>query len=349
MQKRLLIIMAAVVLAFFMLGNQMSVSYMPLEKPKITMVWDYVGSVKHNRAPEKAIAHEGLDILAPTYFVLKERDGYIDSVADSYYVGQAHAKGYQVWAMFTNEFNEEIPYLVFSDALRRKEVVAKLLELCDLYNLDGINLDFEGMTKETYPFFELFVQELYAELRPESIVLSIDVPFPRYTYKLYDYTRLLSSVDYIVIMAYDQHYIGTKPGPMAEKNWVKEGLEDALLSYPAEKVILGVPFYTRIWYTKMVDENETIVPSREYGMAEAYDFFAARGAEIYREEDSEQLYAEYTEGAMTYRAWLEDDHSLSLKLDMVHDYHLAGMAAWRRGLELEEIWHMVYAYYKKDY
>ncbi len=315
------------------------------ESLKTTMAWDYVGTVAQNFASDKKNIPSGLDVLSPTWFVLKDAEGRISSVAHKQYTIVAHNNNVKVWAMLSNEFNSEIPYQVFSVASKRQNVITEILRLCSEYELDGINLDFEGMTAETGSFYNTFVQELYLELKPRNITLSIDIPFPQYV-NGFDIVALSKNSDYLIIMAYDQHYVGGLAGPMAAIDWVKSGLNETLSQIDSQKVILGVPFYSRLWVSDKKQGDRVETTSREYGMDELSKFFINNKANMHREKDTEQIFAEFEQGHNKYFAWLEDEHSLSLKLDQVYDFNLAGMAAWRKGLEADGIWDMIYCYYK---
>lgn len=313
---------------------------------EIVMVWDYIAKKEDNRWPDKRIAHQGLNVLSPTWFAIS-KNGTVSDLADKKYVQWAHQNGLEVWALVENKSDDQMTYAALSNASRRKKIVRQLVGFVQTYDLDGINVDFEALEAETGRYFELLIAELYQELSPRGICLSVDIPFPpSYVEYVYDLKKIADHSDYLVIMAYNQHDAYSKTmGPVATIDWVKEGIQETLQYTSAQKIILGLPFYTRIWTERK--ENGTLhITSDTDGMRSAYEQFAANASVWQREEKTGQIYAEYTDGLGRHMTWLEDNHSLSLKLDRVNDDHLAGVAAWRRGLEWPETWAMIAAYFR---
>ena len=314
---------------------------------KIVMIWDYIGRRGDNLRPEKRIVHRGLDVISPTWFSLRNARGDVSSLADKEYVRWAHDNGIKVWALFENSSNGPLTFRVLSNSESRKRVLEQITSRVREFNLDGINIDFEAIQANTGGHFEEFIVELYQLLKPMGVVLSVDIPFPpQGMEKIYDISYIANNSDYLIMMAYDQHHGGSEaPGPVAEINWVKQGIEEALQYVKNSKVILGIPFYTRIWITNRSGRSSRL-RSELKGMKEAYDLFKSRQTSWEREKETEQIYSEYSEGQNKHMAWLEDEHSLSLKLDTIVDYNLAGLSAWRRGWEWDETWNLINAYFE---
>ena len=314
---------------------------------KIVMLWDYIGRKGENLRPEKRIVHRGLDVVSPTWFSLRNPRGDVSSLADKEYVRWAHENGIKVWALFENSSNGTLTFRALMNNDSRKRIIEQIAEYALEYSLDGINIDFEALRANTGVYFEMFIEELYEKLKPMGITLSVDIPLPlRGSRGVYGLANIAENSDYIVVMAYDQHHVGSEtPGPVAEINWVKQGIDETLRHVPPGKVILGIPFYTRIW-VESIRGGSSGFRSELKGMKEAFELFSLSGSEWERDAETGQIYSEYTEGRNRHRAWLEDEHSLSLKLDAIVDYNLAGMSAWRRGWEWEETWDMVDAYFE---
>jgi len=316
-----------------------SSAYVPPDK--IVMIWDYIGIQDDNQIPQKRIAHVGLDVIAPTWFAIEGENGYVSSLADEGYVKRAHKSETEVWAVFENRSDTMLTYGVLSNSDAREKAVNAVTDYAILYGIDGINVDFEAMSGQTLCFFYEMITELYEKLKPHGICLSIDISYPTD----YDLSLLEKNADYIVLMAYDQHHANsTEIGPVAAIDWVKEAIEYTLEYVTPDKVILGIPFYTRIWVES--SENGTFITSESDGMKSAYERFSMLSTVWFREDQTEQIYAEYEGEGKLFKVWLEDEHSLSLKLDTINDYELAGLSAWRRGLELPEIWELINAYFK---
>jgi len=314
---------------------------------KIIMVWDYIGRMEDNPASDVQTRYNGLDVVSPTWFSVSDKNGNISSFADSDYVRRAHDNSIKVWALFENGSDDLRTFMVLSDGNKRKKIVEQIAAYAVEYGLDGINIDFESMSRITGAQFEKFTAELYEKLKPLNVTLSVDIPLDAdYTDGIYDINLIAANCDFIVLMAYDQYHAKSElPGPVAAIGWVKQGIEDILQYVPSEKIILGIPFFTRIW-VESCENGIYKKTSSLRGMKESYEWFDKNARIWGRDRATEQIYAEYETGQKRCKAWLEDDHSISLKLDAVNDYDLAGLSAWRSGWELPDIWDLINAYFE---
>jgi len=314
---------------------------------KLIMLWDYIDKKGDNLRPGKRIAQTGLDVILPTWFAIGSGKGNVTSLADKDYVKWAHDNGIKVWALFENRSDNTITFRALSDRNTRAKIIGQIAGFVRDYDLDGINIDFESMRPETGKFFEQFIAEMYAELKPLGSTLSVDLPLPAGVIRgKFDIGLIADNSDYIIGMGYDQYYSESRViGPVAAIDWVKQGIEGALRYVPHEKFILGIPFYTRVWLENR-ESGRLQITSDLMGMKEAYEMFKKNSSIWQRDDDTKQIYAEFDRGDRTYKAWLEDEHSLSLKLDTINDYNLAGMCAWRSGWEWPEIWDMINAYFE---
>ena len=348
--------LSLIVLSLFILQNASACSSSerreepPRTNPakKIVMAWDLIRSAKDNMDPERRIVHSSLDVVSPTWFCIKNENGDVASIASKEYVEWAHGQGLKVWALFENNSDDLLTYDVLSQTGARTWVVNQIALYAEEYRLDGINIDFEAMSRETGRLFEVFIAELYKKLQPMGITLSVDISAPgSYQPVIFDISLIAANSDYIVLMTYDQHHSqSARSGPVAAIAWVKQEIENTLRYVSGEKIILGVPFYTIVWAEEKED-GALKTTSELKGMKEAYELFDTAARIWGRDRATEQIYAEYESDQKSFKVWLEDDHSLSLKLDTINDYDLAGMSAWRRGLEWPEIWDMILAYYGK--
>jgi len=339
-RKLLVIILSLLVLPVFSAAGY--------ERPaKIVMVWDLINRRDDNRSPGKRIAHRGLDVVSPTWFSIMNGRGDVSSLADREYVQWAHDNGIKVWALFENKSDNSVTLGALFNSGRRKRIIDQIVKYAMEYNLDGINVDFEQMRRETGRFFEMFIIELYERLKPLEITLSVDISFPLADIlRVFDLKLIADNCDYVVMMAYDQHHGESAViGPVAAIDWVRQGIEDTLRHVSPGKVILGIPFYTRVWLENR-ESGRLHITSELRGMKEAYEIFEGRASIWRREEETGQIYAEFDMILRSYKVWLEEEHSLSLKLDAVYDYELAGLSAWRRGLEWPETWDLISAYFQ---
>lgn len=313
----------------------------PLRRP-IIMTWEYAGAKTVNPAALKGL--EGVQVFSPTWFHLQE-NGLVANKADIKYVRWAHSKGCQVWGLFDNGFDPELTHVFLNDASLRIKAIKQLLSYVDLYELDGINLDFENMRLEDREAFVQFARELAPLLHAKERMLTVDVTFHSQSENwsmCYDRAGLAEVADYLMVMGYDEHSGGsTKVGSVSSLPWVEKGLQRILEEVPQDKLILGIPFYTRLWMEKTDGEGHRQVDSKAYSMDTAKDWIEQKRAEIRFDEAAGQNYVEVKEGDTTYKMWLEDSCSLMSRIELVKKYRLAGIASWRRGFESEDTWPMI--------
>jgi len=310
---------------------------------KINMVWDYIGG----KTPDMSgISIKGLDVISPTWFSLVDEEGNIDNKGDINYVRWAHNNGYKVWALIDNSFNPDITSTVLNNTELREKVINQILVYAGLYNLDGINIDFENVYLEDRDALTQFVRELAPILREQGLVISIDVTVKSLSENwslCYDRKNLGQAVDYMILMAYDEHWAGSPvSGSVASIGWVERGIRSLLEEVPAHKVILGLPFYTREWQERLLEGGKLEVKSKALSMASAQQHIRENKADVVWKEEYCQHFATYTKGEYTFKVWLEDERSIDLKSSLIKKYNLAGAASWRRGFEEPEIWEVLY-------
>lgn len=306
------------------------------ESGKINLVWDMLyGRPDIESIPEM----EGLDIISPTWFEVKDKDGGLINRANAGYVEWAHNRGYQVWALLSNNFND-VPMTreMLKNTDARENLIREILAFAALYDLDGINIDFENLGKEDKEDLTQFVREVAPFLREQGLVVSIDINL----LPCYDRKAIGEAVDYVALMAYDQHWKGSpKAGSVSQVGWVETILELVLKDIPAEKLLLGMPFYTRLWQETPGENGAISLSSTVLNMQKAKETIEENNAQVEWDEESGQFYAQYEKNGSVFKLWLEDANSINLRASLVHKYKLAGAAAWRRSDETADIWEVL--------
>ncbi len=306
---------------------------------KVCLVWHQITSENANDAMEQLIANtSGVNVIAPTWFSLTDNNGAYHSYASRSYVDKAHEMGMQVWAALDNfnmgeNVNSEI---LFARTSVRKNLIASLMEDVKTYDLDGINLDIEGIKPEAGPHYVQFIRELSVSCRNEGIILSVDNYVPTAYTSFYNRAEQGRVADYVIIMGYDEHHAGGEAGSVASYLFVKEGIENTLALVPKEKVINAVPFYTRIW-----TEKDGSTTSSAVGIRDALKWVEENDVELYWQEELGQYYGELATEDGLKMVWMEESVSLGLKKDLITEYDLAGIACWKLGFEPEAIWDIV--------
>ncbi len=338
-----LIIFALVVIIVTLLGRNSDDHYSALPEPlpsePLIVVWEYSGiEADLSRIGSMDPVH----VVSPTWFEITDNRGTVSSNLDSEYLQWARSRGYKVWGLVTNSFDPDITSAILTDDQIMLEIVDNLINLATEHNLDGINVDFENFHSDYKAHFTKFVAELASRCREEGLVLSVDVTMfssSEYWSMAYDRAGLAAEADYIILMAYDEHWQSSPAaGSVASLPWVEAGLQRVLTEVPAEKLLLGVPFYTRLWEIDDSSGEEVVLNSWSYSMQRAEEIIAEYNAEIYFDEYARQHVAEYRKDGLLYKMWLEDADSMRERLIIMEKYNLAGLAAWRRGLETPDIW-----------
>ncbi len=309
---------------------------------KVSLVWDYYS--EYVSAPDRSgETIEGVNVVSPSFFILERLGkGAINDNAKSggeRYVTWAKENGYKVWAMFSNDSMIETTHEILSDYKLRQTTIQNLLELAVKYEVDGINLDFENMYEEDKDLYTRFVIELYPRLREYGMNLSVDVTAPdgsptwSLCFDRYDISR---NCDYLIFMAYDQYGVSsTTAGTTAGYDWVKLNLEKFLRDIESEKLILGIPFYTRTWKQEEHEDVPYVVDMNDI------EDVLPENAEITWKDDVRQNYTEYYKNGNYYKMWLEDEKSITEKLNLAVEKELAGVAFWEKDREEESIWKIV--------
>ncbi|QBE96924.1 glycosyl hydrolase family 18 protein [Blautia producta] len=308
---------------------------------KINLAWHQVTSEDANAGLAQTLESiTGINVISPTWFSVTGAEGTISSLASADYVKLAHEKGLEVWGLIDN-FNKDVSTLdTLSNRTSREHLIQKLIEEAARVGLDGINVDFETLTQEEAPHFIQFIRELSISCRKNNLVLSIDDPVPQFT-SFYNRKEQGIVADYVIIMGYDEHTDGTeKAGSVASLPFVEEGIQQTLKEVPKNKVINGVPFYTRLWFT----DNAGTVTSEIMGMDQADKIVAEMGMEKYWNKDVSQNYAELATDNGLYQIWLEDEQSLDAKMQLIQKYELGGVAEWKLGFERADVWNTISQY-----
>lgn len=310
---------------------------------KITMVWHQTTVAAANDAMEELLSNvKGVNVIAPTWFVMKDNEGNYESLASKSYVDKAHEKGLQVWAVLDN-FSRECSKNVKSDILLsktsvRKRLIEGMMKEADTYGFDGINLDFESLKESTGVgvHYIQFIRELSVACRNNGLVLSVDNYVPAPYNQFYNRKEQGIVADYVIIMGYDEHYSGGEAGSVSSLGYVEKGIKDTLEVVPKEKVINGVPFFTRLWTT-----NGDKTSSKALGISAAKQWIEDNEVKMEWDETLGQSFGTHQTSEGIQSLWMEDERSLKLKMDLIKSNDLAGVAGWKLGLDSKDTWDVI--------
>jgi spore germination protein YaaH len=309
----------------------------------IQLTWEavYTKNPDHTQIPDMM----GVNVVSPTWFSLTGNDGTIRNIASLEYSKWALSKGYQVWGLFSNSFDPVLTHEALQDFETRQKIVVQLLHYSQMYQLQGINFDIENVYPADGPLVTQLMREATPYLHEAGLVVSMDITFyagqNNNWSSFYERDKLANIVDYLIIMAYDEHP-GSSPiaGSVSSFPWVETNLQNLLKEVPKEKVILGVPLYTRLWKEQVKEDGTTVVSSQSMSMAKMKEWLVEKGIQPVYDESSGQNYAEYfaAEENATYKVWIEDELSLTKRANLATTYQLAGMASWSRVFGDQTAW-----------
>lgn len=309
---------------------------------KVRLGFHQVTRPEGNNTLESYVSNaRGMNVIVPTWFNVVSGDGTYTSLASRDYVDKAHDMGLKVWAMVENVSTEESvknlnTKTLMSSTSTRKKLIEKLMNEADTYGFDGFNLDFESLKAEAGPHYVQFIREMSVACRNKGLVLSVDNYVPSSYTAFYNRREQGIVADYVIVMGYDEHYAGGEAGSVSSIPYVREGIENTLKEVPKEKVINAVPFYTRVW---TVNEGKT--SSKAYGISDARQWVEENQVELSWDKLLGQYYGETVSGSGQQYIWMEEEDSMKLKIDLIKEFGLAGVACWKLGFEPADIWDIV--------
>jgi spore germination protein YaaH len=314
-----------------------------LSEGKINLIWDMTYSKRNIELSKEGTP--GIDVISPTWFEIVDHKGTIKNRAIPEYTTKAHQNGWQVWALFANDFDDiEGTSLILNNSDMRQEIIRGILAYAALYKLDGINLDFENIYKDDKDAYTQFVREFYPLAKEQGLFVSVDVTVPEGSdtwSKCFDRKALAESVDYICLMTYDQHWASSpEAGSSAELIWVEENLQKTLAEVPKEKLLLGVPLYTRLWTEESVD-GKPKVSSKTLNVTTAWKEVEDNDAIVAWNDTSGQYQASFDKDGKSYKMWLEDAESVNMKTSLVHKYGLGGACVWAANFADKQVFEML--------
>ncbi len=313
-------------------------TYSTMDK-KVVLGWQAIHNLSANANLDSIYENTGgaINVIAPQWLQIDSADGGLTDFTSTEYIKKAHAMGLKVWAVVDNvnqtggikDFNTEE---FFGDTKKRRNFIKTLVQMALDYGYDGLNIDLEAVPREAGYSYTQFFRELSVECHKNKITLSIDNYVPYSYNEHYNLNEQGVFADYVIIMGYDEH-TGSDIGPVASIGYTEYGITEALKNVPKERIIEGIPLYTRVWRT-----NDGKVSSEAMGISKSEQYVSDNSLTLSWDEEAGSYYAETMIGTGQIQLWLEENTSLSLKVDKIRQYDIAGLAVWRLGLEPADVW-----------
>ena len=311
-----------------------------LKDRKVILAWAHI--TRDNPDLEQEELKESLEILSPTWFNLSDGSGGMANRASVAYTEAARRKGYKIWALVSNGFSKTNTSQFFNDVRAVNLFIARILCYAKLYDLDGINIDFENVDSADRDKYVRFISLLGGYLKGEGLVSSVDVHVPGNSglSRSHDRAGISRHVDYVMLMAYDEHWrTSPKAGSVASLPWVEQAVRRTIEEgVPPEKLVLGVPFYMRKWEETQSGHGKVKVKASTLSMAESDSIISGRSISPIWLNDKGQHFYSFISDGRTYKVWVENSDSIKAKLSLIEKYRLAGVAGWRKGHETPDIW-----------
>ncbi len=311
------------------------------KEDQVSLIWHVINNSDSNGYLTSDTENmTGINVISPTWFELADNSGTIKSYADKKYVSTAHKADMEVWGLISNFSSEISTTTILSSTAARRNVIDQLMAEAKKVGLDGINVDLEAITEDGAYGYVQFIRELSIECRAAGLILSVDVPVPMAYNGYYDRKEIGTVADYVIMMGYDEHYVGSDAGSVASLSFEENGIKDTLKEgVPAAKLISAVPFYTRLWFTQTNSDGSESVWSEAHDMSTIANTIKNYGVETTWDEDAGQDYADWTlDDGIRCQIWVENAKSLALKTELVKEHELGGIAAWRLGFESSDAW-----------
>lgn len=310
---------------------------------KINLVWHQSTSTESNDAMAEMTAEmTGVNVISPTWFSVTDGTGTISSLASADYVKLAHDAGREVWGLIDN-FNEafdETTDLAYASV--RSRIIEQLLAEAASCGMDGINVDFENLKEAGIPHYLQFLRELTSAAHTQNLVVSVDTPVPQAYTMYYQRGEQARFVDYMIVMAYDEHFAGSEEaGSVSSLPFVQQAVEEMTRVMPADQVICGIPFYTRVWTEKF---GQSAITSEVLGMDGAKNYAKENQMTETWDASLGQNVATVETSDARYTIWMEDEQSMEEKLKVIQSADLAGVAEWKLGFECADVWSLISEY-----
>ena len=293
--------------------------------------------------PSLAASFQQMTGVTPWAFSLDSQGNVINQMEPTAlanalgFAGQRHLKTLALISNYdkrTESFSGALAHDLLRSSTNRRQAVENIYKTAVNWGISGINLDFEHVYPSDREYYSQFLRELGARLRPAGIMLTVAIPAkthddPSSSWSgAFDYQAIGQAVDRVMLMAYDQHYAGGVPGPIASIGWVERVLQFAVSEIPREKLILGIAGYGYNWQAPGKAVSVTYQRAIE---------LATQGSGINWDSTHKAPYAIYKGQEM----WFENAASISHKLDLVNKYNIKGIALWRLGQEDPQMWQVV--------
>ncbi len=282
-----------------------------------------------------------LDVVAGEWMHLEDSSGSLiedDPAKEQEVVSyiRSNRPEAKIWGLINNYSNNDwqgdLLVKVLSDPVSRQTLIKKISEHALAHSLNGVAIDFENLPPESQATFVLFLGELRQELIKWNLKLAVIVPASNDNF---DYPKINEVADYVIVMAYDQHWSTSEVGPISGLSWYEEILGKRTADISSEKMIVALGSYAYDWAegTRQADGKtfeEAMLIARESEADIVFDDKSLNPYFKYLDDNNKQ-----------HQVWLLDAATIFNELASLKDLSVAGVALWRLGSEDPSIWNLL--------
>jgi len=286
-----------------------------------------------------------LNSIFPEWFFVGDGALGLKSNLDTFGLNLMQKNNLKIYPVVSNfsatkqDFDGRLVRPLLHNAEIRDRFIQKLRDSLVTHDFQGVNIDFEEINENDPKYLVDFMEALYKTLHPLKKLVTIDVTPENDDY---DYDKLANWSDYIVLMAYDQHYDESIPGPVSGQKWVEQAMDVAAKDIPSGKIILGLAGYGYDWPRSGRAES--------ISYPQALDRAEENHAEIAFDGESYNLHFTYTTKDVPengngdqpqdvqHEVWFNDAATIYNTVRFADEYGAAGTVLWRMGVEDTRLW-----------
>jgi len=343
-----MIICVLLLLEFASVYNIMHVEATGIENEKYSMAYVFTGNISTQISYVEQ-TKGAVQTVSPSGWFNLNVDGTLQTPANrTQFVARMHEQGIRVVVCLNNHWDRTTGINALNNAER---LTTQLAHYVELYNLDGINIDIENVTpaqRDLYTKFMALLRDKIPKHKEVSIAVSANPSGTTTGWAgSYDYTSMNPYVDYFMIMTYDEHYEGGNAGSVSSINFVEKSIQYALTKTVADKIVMGIPFYGRMWSVGNtnirgvgITNSDIDLIVRTYNGITTFDA-VTQSAKVefnVKKEDPLLTIQGQRLAVGSYVVWFENNRSIQAKMELVQRYNLKGAGAWALGQENVAIW-----------
>ena len=270
-------------------------------------------------------------------------------------IDSAKAKDCKVFLSVSN-FGSTDNATFLKNSKARETLIDSVSSLLALRSADGINIDFEGVPKESKKSFMEFIVQISKKLKQDNPKYMISLCLYAVDWNhIFDIKAIDSYVDFYTLMGYDYHGSFSKTtGPVTPFKTSKKfgnGLESSVNYYKNQgvlfnKLIVGLPYYGAEWYTQSAEIGAKVTKFKSHPPYKSIQKYYIDSLKIplLFDAKSASSYIVIRDANKKYRQlFFEDVKSLSIKYDWIKRNKISGVGIWALGYDngYPELWNLL--------